>query len=677
MAILRTVSGKILDYGHGEWAPGDWQSDRDVTDAFTYLQYPALAVVGTSVAYDISAGLLPSKCLVFVGESGSSSSARRSGAAIIADVDNWIGALRPRNLTSSQGLYRETANVLAALSVVAVATASTAIVYHSLFKDGLDLVYQEQAPNQTWGALTRPRVSHTLATDLLGYPGMATQNVGGTGYTQSMQYMRVSRDRYVWVHAAVPDGHEARIFHSGNTVPANYALFNNGVAVFDLLDSTQPLNQLNEIRIHESNVYGSPVVDTTGVLDGIFGGDVFGDPVPTEWFYSPVFNLQNGLVQEFINPVAAQVINGSIIVQFEEITDSDYHELDYWNGVAWVRLATGLVAVDGIVSYVWNTDEIVLNEGAMLRARGITAPIPDDYVLTHTTVGLLLYDDFARADGLIGGDYREPDATLNFSRQVAGDVRLMEDVWKIDGGELLFTPAAEGTYYLLLAGLPEDLTEVLIRLRHGLIGAAQELGLVARYKEDLVGADADFLTAYAILGVPDGQFAARAFIDGVSAHLWPGSVIDDMPNDDREIYLHTSQNVGAGDYLGGAKHDETHQVTLQEPGITVAVGGDAGILVKKNNLNPVRFKELAIMRRNSVTVLGKEAGMYARLTGSHYYLSQGFQFNPEWSTDTIAFATFIYPFTTVEVWDDTGALVASITPPAGIWGGDVFTLELV
>lgn len=91
--------------------------------------------------------------------------------------------------------------------------------------------------------------------------------------------------------------------------------------------------------------------------------------------------------------------------------------------------------------------------------------------------------------------------------------------------------------------------------------------------------------------------------------------------------------------------------------------------------NPTDFSRLSIYEDWSIRVIGLPAGWTAQMTGG-----SSPAFGQTWGgtaagpngESVVDGRGDMYPYSTVEVYDASGVFVASITPPGGVWGGDVY-----
>lgn len=300
--------------------------------------------------------------------------------------------------------------------------------------------------------------------------------------------------------------------------------------------------------------------------------------------------------------------------------------------------------------------------------------------IERTTTGLILFDDFVRVNGPLGGTYKEPDPAVPIARQIAADARAMDDVWKIDSNQLLLTPAG-APYYVLLADIPAPLAKKVVRIQRSALPTGQSIGPLGRYTEDPLIPENRFVAVYDTqLGVDSGRFDAEAFIPEGNV-VWPGEVSVMASAFGAILMLSLNEFFGGDQNWGHGGHSyPTDSVDLIAVGMPNMVAGDAGILVINADDSPLRVDELAIFAGPSIQMTGLTPGFKLRISK---YIDPdpmdeypGLLVQREGVVNNAGVATvtpdyWLWPFEKAEVLNAVGAVVEILQPSGGLWGGDV------
>lgn len=278
--------------------------------------------------------------------------------------------------------------------------------------------------------------------------------------------------------------------------------------------------------------------------------------------------------------------------------------------------------------------------GGMDLSNQVSVTIGDPGSLARTTTGLIFRDDFNRADGAPGSNWTAESGS-----------------WSISNGELRAVTTQAANTVLRLNGFTSrrDFLVQVTSARSSLInyGTMWVRRSSGFYQMDL-GASSDAGRA----NVPrlyrnNGFWGLLAF--GVTP-----SVADTM--------------YGVSYSLADKEHrmwvNGIRQFVVQEATNTdLPAGGFAFNTYGNVSGGIVRFDNLVICAGRTVTVTGLPSGYRLRVAGLLSALAVA------GTAATLDLLGVEFPIGQIEVLDSTGAVVKSLAPPDGVWGGDRYSLN--
>ena len=263
--------------------------------------------------------------------------------------------------------------------------------------------------------------------------------------------------------------------------------------------------------------------------------------------------------------------------------------------------------------------------------------------LALTSTGLLFYDRFNRADaGTWGADWTLTDAGTFSIVSNAGRV-----VPAIGNGQ-------RSSIASILAVASEHVVQAYFRAH------ATEIHPGIRSRWD-GGNDTN---GYALVFDPGIGFSLYRTSGGALTLLGSAALATTAINSLYGGKLHTKnsyQRAYADGRLLVSAADATHDATTGKAGVRTR--SDASLV------EWAEYEDFAVYSSNTVTVTALPAGYQVRVNGVLFPSVAG--------TATCDLAAAMCPLQSIEVLDGSNSVVCTLTPSAGVWGGDVYSFNPV